>query len=139
VYQPLSGDGEIVARVASVQNVAAWVKAGVMIRSELTAGSAHAMMMVTPGKGNAFQRRTVGGGTSSSTPGSFVTAPYWVKLARLGDSITASESSDGVTWRTVGSATISMPGVVFAGLALSSHSATALAAATFDRVSVTAR
>jgi hypothetical protein len=32
-----------------------------------------------------------------------------------------------------------MPGVVFAGLALSSHSATALAAATFDRVSVTAR
>jgi regulation of enolase protein 1 (concanavalin A-like superfamily) len=139
VYHPLSGDGEIVARVASVQNVAAWVKAGVMIRAELTAGSAHAMMMVTPGKGNAFQRRTVGAGTSSSTPGSFVTAPYWVKLARLGDTITASESADGVTWRTVGSATIPMPGVVFVGLALSSHSATALAAATFDRVSVTAR
>jgi len=136
VYQPLAGDGEIVARVASVQNAAAWVKAGVMIRAELTAGSAHAMMMVTPGKGNNFQRRTTGGGTSTSTAGSFATAPYWVKLARLGDTITASESADGVTWQTVGTATIPMPGVVFAGLALSSHSATALAGATFDQVTV---
>jgi regulation of enolase protein 1 (concanavalin A-like superfamily) len=139
VYQPLSGDGEVVARVTSVQNVAAWVKAGVMIRAELTPGSAHAMMMVTPGKGNAFQRRTAGGGTSNSTPGSFVTAPYWVKLTRFGDAITAYESPDGLAWRTVGTATIPMPGVVFVGLALSSHSATTLAEATFDRVSITPR
>jgi regulation of enolase protein 1 (concanavalin A-like superfamily) len=139
VYQPLAGDGEIVARVTAVQNVAAWVKAGVMIRAELTAASAHAMMMVTPGKGNAFQRRTLAGGTSNSTPGSFVPAPYWVKLARAGDTITASESADGVAWRTVGTVTIPMPGVVFVGLALSSHSATTLATATFDRVSVALR
>src|SRR6185436_19114387 len=32
-YQTLSGDGQIVARVASVQNINAWTKAGVMIRS----------------------------------------------------------------------------------------------------------
>jgi regulation of enolase protein 1 (concanavalin A-like superfamily) len=139
VYQPLAGDGEIVARVTSVQNVAAWVKAGVMIRAELTAGSPHAMMMVTPGRGNAFQRRTLAEGISTSTPGSLVSAPYWVRLARLGDTITAYESPDGVAWKTVGTATIPMPGVVFVGLALSSHSATALATATFDRVSVAAR
>ena len=30
VYQPLSGDGQIVARVATVQNTNAWVKAGVI-------------------------------------------------------------------------------------------------------------
>ena len=31
VYQPLAGDGTIVARVASVQSTNAWVKAGVMM------------------------------------------------------------------------------------------------------------
>ena len=65
VYQPLSGDGQIVARVATVQNTNAWVKAGVMIRTALTSDSAQAMMMVTPGKGNNFQRRTAAGGVST--------------------------------------------------------------------------
>src|SRR4029079_19160146 len=32
-YSTLTGDGSIVARVATVQNVASWTKAGVMIRS----------------------------------------------------------------------------------------------------------
>ena len=68
-YQPLAGDGTIVARVASVQSTNAWVKAGVMIRGDLTAGSAHAMMMVTPAKGNNFQRRRVAAGTTTNTRG----------------------------------------------------------------------
>ena len=102
VYQPLTGDGEIVARVVSVQNTNAWVKAGVMLRADLTPGAAQAMMMVTPGKGNNFQRRLVAGGVSTSTAGAVVTAPYWVKLTRSGSSITAAQSADGVVWTTVG-------------------------------------
>ena len=101
VYQTLSGDGQIVARVASVQNTNAWVKAGVMIRADLTPGSAQAMMMVTPGKGNNFQRRLTNGGVSVGTAGALVTAPYWVKLTRAGSTITAYQSSDGSTWSTV--------------------------------------
>ena len=42
------GDLEIVARVVNVQYAHAWSKAGVMIRETLTAGSKHAMMVVTP-------------------------------------------------------------------------------------------
>ena len=42
--QPLSGNGEIVARVTSIQNTNAYAKAGVMIRGALTAGSAHVIM-----------------------------------------------------------------------------------------------
>jgi PLD-like domain len=34
-YQSLTGDGQMVARVASLSNVASWTKAGVMIRSSL--------------------------------------------------------------------------------------------------------
>ena len=39
VYQTLVGDGEIVARVDSLQNVNDWAKAGVMIREDLTGGA----------------------------------------------------------------------------------------------------
>jgi regulation of enolase protein 1 (concanavalin A-like superfamily) len=137
VYQPLTGDGQIVARVASVQYTAAWVKAGVMIRADLTPGSPHGMMMVTPGKGNNFQRRTVPGGTSTSTAGLMVTAPYWVKLTRTGTSISAYQSADGNSWSLVGTEAIAMPSTVFIGLAVSSHSASTLATATFDRVVIT--
>src|SRR5262249_24518090 len=38
VHQSLSGDGAIVARVATVQDVQPWTKAGVMIRDGVTAG-----------------------------------------------------------------------------------------------------
>ena len=121
VYQPLTGDGAIVARVVSVQNTNAWVKAGVMIRADLTPGAAQAMMMVTPGKGNNFQRRLVAGGVSTSTAGAVVTAPYWVKLTRSGNTVTAAQSADGVVWTTVGTETMALPGSVLVGLAVSSH------------------
>lgn len=37
---PITGDGEIKARVTSLTNTNGWTKAGVMIRENLTAGSA---------------------------------------------------------------------------------------------------
>lgn len=136
VYQPLSGDGQVVARVATVQNTNAWVKAGVMIRADATPGSAHATMMVTPAKGNNFQRRVTAGGVTTGTAGLMVTAPYWVRLTRTGNTITAAQSVDGTAWTTVGSETLTLPATVLVGLAVSSHSASTLASATFDRVSV---
>jgi hypothetical protein len=136
VYQPLTGDGQIVARVASVQNTDVWVKAGVMIRTDLTPGTAQAMMMVTPGKGNNFQRRTSAGGLTVSTAGALVKAPYWVKLVRSGSTITAYQSATGTTWSLVGSSTVTMPPGVLIGLAVSSHSTTTLATATFDQLTI---
>jgi hypothetical protein len=107
-YTTLTGDGSIVARVVSTSNTAAWVKAGVMIRASLAANSAHAFMLVSYSKGLAFQRRTVSGGTSSSTAGVLAAAPYWVRLDRAGDVFTAYQSPDGVNWTRVGSDTIPM-------------------------------
>ncbi len=135
-YQPLDGDGTIVARVASVQNTATWAKAGVMIRSSLSAGSAHAFMLVSAGKGVAFQRRPSDGATSASTTGSLSTPPRWVKLTRSGNTITAFESSNGSTWTQVGSDTFTMPSSVLVGLAVSSHVTGVTSTATFDGVSV---
>ena len=138
-YRPLSGDGTIVARVATIQNVNSWTKAGVMIRSAASPSAAQAFMLVaaSPGKGAPFQRRTADGSVSVSTPGPLVTAPLWVKLVRTGDVITASQSADGVSWSVVGSDTFTMPVDVLVGLAVSSHVSGTPATATFDNVSVT--
>ena len=58
MYQPLTGDGVITARVDSVSQAHTWSKAGVMIRSSLSADAAHGFALVSAGKGIAFQRRT---------------------------------------------------------------------------------
>lgn len=133
-WQPWSGDGTIVARVASVQNLAAWVKAGVMIRASADPGAAHAFMIVSAGKGLAFQRRAAAGGASVSTSGGPGTAPRWVKLARAGNLITAAVSADGAAWQIVGSDTIPMGSTVLVGLAVSSHVTSTVATAVFDQV-----
>ncbi|HXI29287.1 MAG TPA: hypothetical protein VNG89_12705, partial [Vicinamibacterales bacterium] len=137
-YQPIAGDVRIVARVASVDNVNAWTKAGVMIRSSLAAGSAQAFMLVSPGKGLAFQRRTSSGGASVNTAGAVATAPYFVRLDRVGSTISAYQSADGAAWKLVGTATMTMGAPVLVGLGVSSHVAATLASATFDHVAVTA-
>jgi hypothetical protein len=135
-YQPLNGDGEIVARVSSVQNTAAWVKAGVMIRQSTAPDSAHAFMIVSAGKGLAFQRRRTRRGLTTHTAGGAGVAPAWVKLTRRGNIITAARSADGVTWTTVGNDTIVMTGTVLIGLGVGSHSTIRTATAVFDQVRV---
>jgi phosphatidylserine/phosphatidylglycerophosphate/cardiolipin synthase-like enzyme/regulation of enolase protein 1 (concanavalin A-like superfamily) len=138
-YRTLTGDGTIVARVASIQNVNAWTKAGVMIRNSLSPSASQAFMLVAASatKGVPFQRRPVDGGTSVSSPGSQSTAPRWVKLVRAGNSITGYESADGATWTVVGTDTFTMGSTVLVGLAVSSHVTGVNATATFDNVTIT--
>jgi hypothetical protein len=136
VYTTLSGDGSIVAEVASEQYVASWTKAGVMMRETLDPSSRHALMLVSPGKGLAFQRRVDTAGVSTSTPGGAGAAPYFVKLTRAGNTIAASVSADGSNWTLVGSDTIAMASTIYVGLAVSSHVAGTLATATFAGTTV---
>jgi hypothetical protein len=136
-YRSLSGNGTIVARVATLTGSRASTKAGVMIRTSTAAGSQHGFMMVTTGLGLAFRWRTATGGTSAHTLAGSGTAPRWVRLVRAGNVLTASHSTDGTTWTAAGSVTIAMPANVLVGLAVSSYTTAATATATFDRVSVT--
>jgi regulation of enolase protein 1 (concanavalin A-like superfamily) len=138
-FRRLTGDGTIIARVASLQGSDAWTKAGVMIRATSDARSAHASMFVSVGKGLAFQRRPTSGALSENTGGGSGTAPRWVRLERVGNVLTASSSVDGRTWTTVGQDTVTLPGEVLVGLAVTSHNDTTLARAQFDNVSVTSR
>jgi hypothetical protein len=133
-YTSLTGDGSIVARVATVSGAQAWTKAGVMMRATTDAASTHAFMLVSTGKGLAFQRRTVTGGVSTNTAAGTETAPRWVKLTRAGSTITASVSADGVTRTVAGTQTMTLPQTILVGLAVTGHDATSIATATFDHV-----
>ncbi len=135
VYQSLTGDGSIIARVTSVQNVASWTKAGVMMRETLSAGSKNAFMLVSAAKGLAFQRRTATGGSTTSTIISGA-APRWVKVTRSGSTFTAFVSSDGSSWTAVGSQSITMASTIYVGLAVGSHADGTVAKGTFDHVAV---
>jgi hypothetical protein len=136
VFQNLNGDGEIIAKVTSVENTNSWAKAGVMIRETLTTGSTHAMMVVTPGNGLAFQRRTSTGGSSTHTSGGSASAPYWVRLVRSGNTFTTYSSSNGASWNQVGADTIGMASNVYIGLAVTAHNDSTLCTAQLDNVSV---
>ncbi len=136
VYKQLAGDGSIVTQVSSLDNLDSWVKAGVMMRESLNANARHAFMMVTPGKGLAFQRRTTTGGKSTHTSGGTGTAPYYLKLTRTGNTFSARKSRDGVTWSLVGSQSISMASTIYIGVAVSSHVDGVLADATFSHTAV---
>ena len=129
----MNGNGQIVARVVSIQNTNTWAKAGVMIRENLTNTSSNAAMLVTPSNIVTFQRRTTNGGNSFNTTASGL-APYWVKLTRAGNVFTGSKSVDGVNWTVVGSVSITMPTNVYVGLAVTSHNNAVLSKAVFDNV-----
>lgn len=138
VYQAGSGDGSIVARVASVQNTAPDAKAGVMYRETTAANSRFAAVYVTPGVGVVFQRRTSAGGSTASTVVSGVTAPRYVRLVRTGNGFAAYYSSNGSSWTQIGSSqTIAMASATQMGLCVTSHLDGTLCTATFDSVTAT--
>ena len=137
VYQPMTGNGEIVARVASITNAHAWSKAGVMIREALTGQSRHASVFASVGKGYAFQRRPETAGLSVHTAGGSGTAPGWVRLVRNGDLFQAYRSADGASWTSIGSDTIPMTSTVYVGLAVTSHNTSATTTAVIDSLRVT--
>ena len=134
VYQPVSGDGTIVARVASSSNTSAL--SGIVLRETLDAG-AESIFLGTYAGSIYPQYRTSSGSTSNYVYGGPGPIPYWLKLERSGNNFTASASADGVNWSQIGSSqTISMAQSVYVGIGVTSGSATTTSTTTFDNVSL---
>ena len=123
----------MIARVASLQNINAWSKAGVMIRDSLNPGAANAFIAVTPGNGVSFQYRSSDGGNCNNTTVSG-SAPYWVKLVGSGTNFTGYCSPDGTTWTQVGTTSLTNITRAYIGLAVTSHNNPSLCTVTFDNV-----
>jgi hypothetical protein len=149
----LTGPGSIVARVESVEQTHNWVKAGVMIRETLDAGSKFAAVYITPTNvdgtatnGCRFHARsdTDTGATSdtsvATTEQMAIVAPYWVKLERdIGGNFRGYYSANGSTWIPMvwNPQSVSMSSNVYVGLALTSHDAALTCEAKFSNVTIT--
>lgn len=139
--QTLSGNGQIVARVNSLDNTAPAAKAGVMIRSSLSNNAPTVAVVVTPSnappsKGIFYLVRSTTGGSIVQTTITNLVAPYWVKVTRTNDVFNGYCSPDGINWTLIGTDTVSMPTTVFMGLGVTSKDVDTLNTAIFQNVSV---
>jgi regulation of enolase protein 1 (concanavalin A-like superfamily) len=139
VWTPMHGDFSIETLVQSVQNVNVWTKAGVMIRESLQPGSRHASLFVTPGKGLAFQRRTVVNESSVHTAGPVLTAPVWLRLVRRGEAVNAFyRKRIGDAWNVIGEQVFTNLTIdPLVGIAVTSHQDGTRATATFTDLHIT--
>lgn len=138
VYQPVTGNVTVVARLASLTRAHDWTKAGVMVRESLTAASRHASSSTSSARGYVFQRRVETGEYSASTSGGAGAPPGWVKLVRTGDLFESFRSVDGASWTRIASDTVAMGNTVYVGLAVTSHNTSTATTAVFDHVKITA-
>jgi hypothetical protein len=136
VYRALGGDGSIVADVTSQSNSNASAGAGVMIRSSLAANAQQVLMGLTPSSGAIFESRTTVGGSTTSSKVTGITAPYWVKLVRSGNTITGYYSTNGSTWTLDSSTTVYMTGSIYIGLYDTSNTTATASTVTIGSVSL---
>lgn len=142
VYTQWSGDGQIVARVTSVDGSHEWVKAGIMMRESLDADSKNAYICKPNAHGITFTRRLETGDATTVTRPFDVKEhiPYWIKLTREkeGDEyiFNAYESADGKEWTETGTDIMQMADTIYVGIAVTSHNRGVLSKATIDNVKI---
>jgi regulation of enolase protein 1 (concanavalin A-like superfamily) len=137
VFQPVTGDVDIVARVASVVDGDSWAKAGVMIRESLAPDARNTMAVMSAQQGYLFQWRLDPGGLADGVWGGGGTAPAWLRLVRIGSNIEAFKSADGSNWTSMGAEVVPMADAVYVGLAVTSHSTTQTTTAVIDHLTIT--
>ncbi len=136
VYQSKTGNFTISAKVASLQNTNSNAKAGIMIRNTTAANSPFVGLFVTPSGGVKFVTRSKTGGSVTTTTVIGATAPIYLRITRSSNTFTAQRSSDGITWTTIKSASVTLTSTVTTGLVVSSGAANTLNTSTFSDVSI---
>lgn len=123
VHQPWHGDGEFIARVASLEPRDAKEKqarAGLMVRASVVPDSPSVSMSLSGGLGSVFRRKSRKGEKVIDDPRPDLKPPYWVKLVREGGAIAGFQSTDGRHWKLVGSSETDLPEKILVGLAVTS-------------------
>lgn len=140
VYKRATGDATITARVAeSTWKGGGSQKTGIMLRESLSSNAIAFSM--TSGDGGVREARfgsriSNGGLMGFQTGNAYTRTPTWFRLKKAGNTVTAYQSTDGLTWFTVGNpVTVSMAGNYYVGLAVTSSSSS-LNTATFDHITV---
>ncbi|AXY74140.1 T9SS C-terminal target domain-containing protein [Paraflavitalea soli] len=143
VYKEVTGNCSIIAKVESVGGTALNARAGLMIRSDLTATAAQrAWIAIKSGKrAESYMHgwTEMRGGSNWEKPERTIPQDaYWVKIDRVGDVIATYYSPDGVSWATeVQGRYAGFTGTAYIGLAVCSNANGVPMTATFSNVSVT--
>ena len=89
----MSGDLDIAVRVASIENVDRWSKAGLMIRETLAADSRHVDMIMTADRTSDVPASHDDCGIDDvARRVTSLAIPYWVRLVRQGNVFTGYRS-----------------------------------------------
>jgi len=139
VWQTLSNNGSVSARVTSIQKLDSYSKAGVMLREGMDPGSPYYAILATANSGLIVSYRDKQEGYTTLHDIPLVKQlPIYLKVTRAGNVFNAYYSQDGVHWIVVpgATATVNMPASLFAGLAMTSHASLLLGTATFDTVRI---
>ena len=118
VCKPVMERSELVVRVARVQSIDPWARAGVMMREGLAADARQVSLTITPRRGGVLSWRSQKGLETEVSLERNLVAPCWLKLKRDGDQFTASYSHNGRQWRTLERVSLRMAEECYAGLAL---------------------
>lgn len=142
VSKPVTGDCAIIARVDSVQNTAAGAKAGIMIRETGSADSMKAWVAIKPDQTAEFfmngWTQVRGGSNWEKGARNLPQMPYWLKIERLGNTISLFTSIDGTSWATIGVGEFANWGSsAQIGLAVCSMTNGTLNTSTFSNVRIT--
>jgi fibronectin type 3 domain-containing protein/regulation of enolase protein 1 (concanavalin A-like superfamily) len=143
VYKEVTGNCSIIAKVETVGGSALNARAGLMIRSDLTATSAQrAWIAIKSGRrAESFMHgwTEMRGGSNWEKPERQIPQDsYWVKIERIGDVIATYYSPDGTSWASeVQGRFAGFDGKAYIGLAVCSNVNGVLDTATFSNVSVT--
>jgi RHS repeat-associated protein len=133
-YQTMTGDGQIVTRVASQTNSNEWAKAGIFMKASPADMSNYASLHVTPGNNMQMEWNY----SNDYDGGSYTLPNTWLKLVRSGNTITGYRSSNGTAWTQVTSETDNnLPATVMVGLLMVSGDQGVTGTATYDNVSIT--
>jgi hypothetical protein len=109
-----------------------------MIRSSLDHDAAHVILDLRPSGDIEFMTRPIVGALTKYLSGSAQSTPTWLRLVRLGDTVTGYVSHDGAAWTQVGSIRTWLPASAYVGLIVNSRDDVLLDTATFDSVEVVA-
>jgi alpha-galactosidase len=145
IYQPgaLSTSGSVTTQVTAQQVLNTGMKSGLIVRGDVTKASTspgYVTLEVTPGNRVQMQWDADGNGQLDASASKSLTGstPIWLRLVRDGTTFTGSYSTDGTTWTTVSSATVSTAtGPEDAGMFTSSHNTYDDARADFGSFSLT--
>ncbi len=136
VYQPLKGDGEIVAQITWMLK-AHWDHQGIMIRETLADSSQYAMAEFYRSKrACVFRARANGNYINQIDESVSYDMPVWLKLVRSGNTFIAYSSKKGKNWVEIQRQTISMGEDTYVGLVSHTNSDDKTSKATWRDVSV---